>query len=166
MAKKRMGDDGLPPELIRELGRLVVNFNSLESTVAYSIWILVSGDPLRQQMGKILVAGRTFLQMLDLLSPLVELKLPSVDRAALGRWVRFAKRANERRNSFVHGDWMYTDPESALVGRSRAPLSGGNFYIRVQIGDVRRAADRCWDLNRRFAVIIRTWGLTLGGTPR
>jgi hypothetical protein len=117
----------LPDEFLKNIGRLVVDFASLESSIAIAIWNLLDADG---STGQIITSEMSFKNMLALFSSLLIHK--TNDPVALEEMkvlLRRTKAVEEKRNLMVHSSWgmrVWTDGREAIVRlKTTAKISKG-----------------------------------------
>ena len=117
----------LPDEFLKNIGRLVVDFASLESSIAIAIWNLLSIDGSR---GEIITSEMSFKNMLALFSSLFINK--TSDPAALEEMkdlITRATKVEEKRNRIVHSSWgmrVWSDGREVVVRmKTTAKISKG-----------------------------------------
>lgn len=112
--------------VLRAIGRITVNFNLVESTLASAIWVLLAVD---QFTGQRVTAGLSFRGRLDLFRSLSDLKLAgtTVHDGALDL-VKQLDRLENRRNQVLHSVWASgAGPDD--VTRIKFNFKGGKFAI-------------------------------------
>jgi hypothetical protein len=107
---------------LREIGRIVTEFNMLENLMRYLVAGLISED---QAIGWTLIAGDTFAALHDKLRRLIpyRVKDPAL-RSRMAQHLKEAKQANDLRVEIVHSGWLSLDswPEAIAF---RVPKRGG-----------------------------------------
>lgn len=87
--------------LLVPLGRLVAEFNVLETQLSFSIWMLLQTD---QRAGQIVTAPMRFKSKIDLFDSLFRHRFQGMDDE-LHKIVQRLSDVNRQRNDLVHGLW-------------------------------------------------------------
>lgn len=128
-------------QLLQELGRLSITFNTMESVVCHRAWQLIGPE---QRIGRAVTARMTFAQVADLLRDLHAARHSEPDKREQMKTLHVALRAaNDRRNDLLHTSWATMKANPPMVGRSKIRFSGEGSLTRMElkeaIGEVRAA---------------------------
>ena len=102
---------------LEQIGRIVVNFASLEMHLAFVVWGMISEN---QEIWKATTTGMSMKALLNLFSSLCAVKI--LDSETLMEFENVAKKVlkiNDRRNLIVHSFWTINDENKDKVGQVR-----------------------------------------------
>lgn len=104
----------LPEDHVRDVGRVVVNFQHLEFLIVRLIWIMAATD---ENIGQRVTAMVPFSKLLDLLSSIFhyEVKVPETVKR-FDHLISRAQKINADRNRIVHS-WWFVDFDSGAPSR-------------------------------------------------
>ncbi|MDP1744989.1 MAG: hypothetical protein Q8L90_05390 [Bacteroidota bacterium] len=129
-------------EYLKQIGRVAVNFSSLEIYLTFSIWELISED---QDLGKAITSGMSFNSLSNMFAAICKIKINGSKE--LNECEEVTKRINEvnvRRNQIMHSNWL-TDEGTSKVSRLKIKADGykgiklTNEYISVE--EIQKLAD-------------------------
>lgn len=145
-------------EHFREIGRISVTFNKLESLLRFGVVTLLEVD---DEVVNIAIRGDQFQALVAKFKDLVKLRFedePELRDSAL-EWIRGAEAANEGRIGVIHASWIQspTDPERAIV--LRLNRSGKRFGALVTAERVRDQADAMEEIVRRGQELFKLMNL-------
>jgi hypothetical protein len=144
----------LPDAFLKDIGRLVVDFAALESSIAIAIWNLLNIDGSK---GEIITSEMSFKNMLALFSSLFMHK--TSDRAALDEMKVLISQATGveiKRNRIVHSSWgmrVWRDGRETVVRmKTTAKISKGlkrqNEELTVE--DLEQMIDEVVEANKAW----------------
>lgn len=123
-------------ELLKALGRLTVNFSSLETFLQFLTWGALGPDQVK---GQLVTSQLSFKRLLGLLESLAGRYFPTESRESLAELVKRARRIEERRNVLIHSTWA--DSSGEITTRFKTTLKGSSFED-VKASDVHALADQ------------------------
>ncbi|MES1951998.1 hypothetical protein S4A8_14135 [Salinisphaera sp. S4-8] len=114
----------LPPDYLKEVGRISVLFGSLESSVNVAISKLTGYDEMLDWRSAIVTAHANFKQRIDILETLLhELHDEFPHLAGYRQVVNKIKQVQKKRNRFMH-QALSMDPETGTVATSALSARG------------------------------------------
>jgi hypothetical protein len=120
-AKLMTNNSILSDDIVRGVGRVVVNFQHLEFTVVRLLWIMAAPD---DNIGQCITACVLFSKLLDLLDSVFRYRVQHP--AILEKFKTLMSRTrdiNTDRNRIVHS-WWFTDPDGAEPSRLKLSRKG------------------------------------------
>jgi hypothetical protein len=160
---KTIGDRFEDDARTHQLGRVVVNFQVLETFLAFHTWHLIPTDP---KTGAIITSQLSFDRLLTVFHLLMKEKVAHVPALAeqLAALSSRAAELEQQRNTLMHSAWA--SDESGNVSRlkwSASRRKGLNIQAPdTSIDEIRGVADDLRDLGSRigvFAEDVRQAGL-------
>jgi len=118
-----MSKSTLPDDYVRDIGRVIVNFQHLEFMIVRLIWIMAATD---DNIGQRITTGVFFSKLLDLLSSVFHY---SVQEHSMVRkfdnLMSTARNVNEGRNRIIHC-WWVTDLDGGAPSRLKFTAKGAH----------------------------------------
>src|SRR3989344_6406300 len=103
-----MNDDHL-----KALGRVVVNFNSLEVFLNFLIWILIGPD---LKTGKIITSEVSFKGKITLLASLYRIKIKDIKKDSdVNGLIKRLIKAEDERNKVIHSSWVIDEKNTRIT---------------------------------------------------
>jgi hypothetical protein len=125
----------VPPKLepfLRELGRLVLNFNSAENSLRRLLWLLIdAGD---DRIGQVVTDGLDLVRTTETIRALLLRRKVSADLiTSIGDAIARFDKLRLVRNQFAHGVWRIPNDAVDLrdVHAARAPGRRADSYQKV-----------------------------------
>lgn len=147
--------------LVLALGRLILNFASLEETLSMAIWLLI--DCSDDAIGKIVTAGMPFSGLIEVFEALyrhrlvgllealaAESKTDAEDRSALeleehlADLVKRMRTANEQRNGAIHSAWAVQAKETSSYLKYKFTTKGSKGLHKTE---TKITANDLWELS-------------------
>ncbi len=130
-------------EHLKEIGRVAVNFSSLEIHLTFFTWGLISED---QATGQAITTGMSFNSISNMFASLCKIKV--TEPIALKEFEDITKKINDinvRRNQIIHSFWATDDNNKSKVSRIKFKADGfkGLKHIHEDITslDIKKLAD-------------------------
>ena len=145
--------------ILREIGRLVVNFNALEHSVRRLAWGLI--DPIDQRIGQIVTDTLGAARIEDLVQALLLHR--AVDASVRDQVIELLQQSGvirNRRNDFVHAIWRVPNDATDLRGMdaARPPTRKKTDYTSVKGSaskdEIAAAASDAARVGKRFDELI------------
>jgi len=137
----------VPPEHLRAIGQITVNFALLDETISFFIWQIISTD---QRLGQIITAELSFRNLVGLLSSIYKHRINDEGRIAeLELILNQGLYAEEQRNKVTHSVWAAGDrPETITRFKSTAKKSKGlsHQFEQMTVEDLDKIADLAADV--------------------
>jgi hypothetical protein len=138
----------LSDEHLREIGRITINFATLDFHLAFAIGSLLTQD---QAVAQMVAHELSFKQKLALFSSLVQHKLPASTKATaecatdFENYVSRCAQLEERRNQVAHSVWLEQSTPGGPIQRLKitAKKSKGlrHHTEEIEIGSLKQLAD-------------------------
>jgi len=121
-------------EHLKQLGRLVVNFSSLEIHMAFIVWNMISTD---QNIGKAITSNMSFSALNNLFGSLSEIHFKEENlKSDAQTIISKMGELNEKRNQVIHSFWGTNEDNPEIVTRIKFKPKGikGLSIQEEQIG--------------------------------
>ena len=103
----------VPPEHLRAIGQVTVNFAMLESAISSFVWGMINTD---QMLGQMITAELSFRNLVGLLSSIYKHRINDEERITeLERLLNRALYAEEQRNIIAHSSWGVGDKAETIT---------------------------------------------------
>lgn len=148
--------EDLPEDYLREIGRVVVAWNKLESALGYALMLALLGRPFDDLRPFAVFAHMSFPQRLDTLGALL-LANPNLDQAVSGEYKKVVRplleNCAEKRNAVLHQDWSV---EEDVVHRYDVRARGQVkiTYVPVNITELQAASSLMEDTQLKLIVFL------------
>lgn len=142
--------------ILKALGRIVVNFNSLEIHLSFFIWLLLGKENMNT--GKIVTCEAPYKTKVGIFSSLFKLKFGKFGKGSkIAALIRRLNRAEEDRNKTLHSNWL-SGQDSSIVTRYKisAKIKSGlrDEFEDVNEKDVNEIADSILTTVKEMAGLI------------
>lgn len=137
----------VPPEHLRAIGQVTVNFSILAGTISSFVWGMISTD---QMLGQTITAELSFRNLVGLLSSMYKYRINDEERIAeLEGLLNRALYAEEQRNIITHSFWTVGDKAETITRvKTTAKKARGllHQFEQMTVEDLDRIADLAGDV--------------------
>ena len=148
-----MNDDHL-----KALGRVVVNFNSLEVFLNFLIWILIGPD---LKTGKIITSEVSFKGKITLLASLYRIKIKDIKKDSdVNGLIKRLIKAEDERNKVIHSSWVIDEKNTRITRyKITAKLKRGlkDEFEEMNDTDINKIADSINDVAKEIGNMISSY---------
>ena len=142
----------LTDDHLKQLGRITVNFQLIETVFSFLLWQL--NDPKDQRKGQILTSRMSFSRICDVLVSLAKYVLSDDERAGrIKEFVRQASQLEQKRNSVIHSAWTSGVEGDVSVRFKYVTSRRKGFQViseRTTPDDLKNIADEAKEIGDRF----------------
>lgn len=132
----------LDDTFLKALGRISVNFQTLEYMLAYFVWILIGPDI---RIGQVITTNLSFNRLCEIMRGIFPFRVQNqilVDE--LETIIKKALNAEAKQNTVIHSAWLTSDTSKGKTKRLKITTSKGELKYQfddMDINELNKTAD-------------------------